>query len=316
MMLAFLAVAVAVAAQIADPATAPAQPAPAPTEPAPAEPPTAQPPTAEPAPAAAPATDAAPTTAAQTTGATTPATTGTATTGTATTQTTGAVVSERPNILVLDFRDDGVGPSAVRIIHDTLVSHVSKDTRLDVLSSEDVRRAVQLEAERREVTSCDQEGCIAEIAEALGAQLTLFGTAGKLGDLVVVNVNLYDARAARSVGRETIEVASLEELPDPLRKAGDKLIAQLFGEPVSEGPAFGPLFWTGSATAVAGLATAVVGASVYAVHISAVSAPENDTFREKTDAKLKQDAGFNTMLIGIGVLAIGGTTAGVALAIE
>lgn len=278
------------------PSEAPTEPAP-PAAPAPTE-------TETVAPAGAPVT---PTTSTTTT---TPAATATPAAAA-----TGAVVNDKPNILVLDFRDDGVGGSAVRIIHETLVAHVSKDARLDVLSSEDVRRAVQLEAERREVTSCDEEGCIAEIAEALGAELTLFGTAGKLGDLVVVNVNLYDARAARSVGRETVEVGSLDDLPKPLRRAGDKLIAQLFGETLKEGPAFGPFFWTGSAVAAAGLATAVVGAVIFGANLSAVSAPE-DTFLEKTNAKFAQDAGFNTLLIGIGVIAVGGTAAGLALAIE
>lgn len=225
-----------------------------------------------------------------------------------------AVVNEKPKILVLDFRDDGVGTSAVRIIHDTLVSHVSKDARLDVLSSEDVRRAVTREAERRETANCDEEGCIAEIAEALGAQLTIYGTAGKLGDLVVVNVNLYDARAARSVGRETIEIDSLEALPAPLRRAGDKLIAQLFGETVNEGPAFGPLFWTGTAVAGAGLIATVIGGAVFGGGIGAVE--DAVSFTDKTRAKEAQDIGLNTAVAGVAAFVVGATTAGIALAIE
>jgi hypothetical protein len=224
------------------------------------------------------------------------------------------VVNEKPKILVLDFRDDGVGTSAVRIIHDTLVSHVSKDARLDVLSSEDVRRAVAREAERREATNCDEEGCIAEIAEALGAQLTIYGTAGKLGDLVVVNVNLYDARNARSVGRETIEIGSLEALPGPLRRAGDKLIAQLFGEPVNEGPAFGPLFWTGTAVASVGAIATIVGGSVYIGGLGAVG--DATSFADKTSAKAAQDAGLNLAVAGLGALGVGAAVLIAALAIE
>lgn len=224
------------------------------------------------------------------------------------------VVDSKPRILVLDFRDDGIGPNAVRVIHDTLVSHLAKNAKLDVLSSEDVRRAVQREAERREATNCDEEGCIAEIAEALGAQLTIFGTAGKLGDLVVVNVNLYDSRAARSVGRETIEVGSLEELPGPLRRAGDKLTAQLLGEPVDDAPALGPMFWTGAVVGGAGLVTAIVGASIYGANGNAVD--EAASFTDKTNAKYAQDGGLNTFVAGAAVLAIGAITSGVAFLIE
>lgn len=273
-----IAFALVVAAQAPTPPDAPAESAAPPPAPAPAT--TAAPaPAPEPAPASTPSAEA-----------------------------------EAPKILVLDFRDDGVGASAVRVIHDTLVTHLAKNLRLDVLSSEDVRQAVAREAERRESTNCDEEGCIAEIAEALGAQLTIYGTAGKLGDLVVVNVNLYDARNARSVGRETIEVSSLEALPGPLRHAGDKLIAQLFGETVSDGPTFGPLFWTGVGVAGAGLVTTIVGGSVYFANVSAVT--DATTFQGKTEAKTAQDLGRYAAITGLGVLGVGVVVTAASFALE
>lgn len=206
-----------------------------------------------------------------------------------------AAEAERPKLLVLDFRDDGVGASAVRIIHDTLAAHVSKDARLDVISSEDVRRAVERDASRREA-NCDDESCLAEIAEALGAQLTLYGNAGKLGDLVVVTVSLYDASAGRSVGRENVEVSSLEALPPALRAAGDRLIARLaLTEPPSGSP--DPLFVAGAVTSGVGMATAIVGTAIWLPNIQAVQ--DETSFERKTSAKQAQDTG--------GLLAIGGT---------
>lgn len=231
----------------------------------------------------------------------------------------GALIEAKPKLLVLDFRDDGVGPSVVRVIHDTLVSHVSKDHRLEVISSEDVRQSLAREAERREITNCNDEGCLAEIAEALGAQLTLYGTAGKLGELVVVNVNLYDARAARSVGRETIELGSLEHLPGPLRAAGDRLIAKLGLAGATETVrafAPGPIFWTGAGLAAAGLVGGAIGTAVWIVNRDAYRLPANDTFEKKQGAKQAEDVGFGSMLIGAGALAVGGALAGVATAVE
>lgn len=231
----------------------------------------------------------------------------------------GAVVEAKPKVLVLDFRDDGVGPNVVRVIHDTLVSHVSKDHRVDVISSEDVRQALAREAERREITDCSDESCLAEIAEALGAQLTLYGTAGRLGELVIVNVNLYDARAARSVGRETIEVGALEQLPDPLRVAGDRLIAKLgLAGAKQTAHAFtpGPIFWTGVGVGAVGLMGGALGAAVWLVNRDAFRLPVNDTFEEKQAAKQTEDVGFGGMLLGAGVLAVGGAVLGVATVVE
>ncbi|MCC7110695.1 MAG: hypothetical protein IT382_15485 [Deltaproteobacteria bacterium] len=231
----------------------------------------------------------------------------------------GAVVEARPKVLVLDFRDDGVGPNVVRIIHDTLVSHVSKDHRVDVISSEDVRQAVAREAERRELNDCSDESCLAEIAEALGAQLTLYGTAGRLGELVIVNVNLYDARAARSVGRETIEVGALEQLPDPLRLAGDRLVAKLgLGGRIETTRAFspGPIFWTGAGLGVAGLLGAGIGATVWLVNRDAYRSAVNETFEAKQAAKQTEDLGFGGMLLGAGALAVGGAVIGAATFVE
>lgn len=231
--------------------------------------------------------------------------------------TAGALVEPKPKILVLDFRDDGVGANAVRVIHDTLVSHVSKDTRLDVISTEDVRQAVEREAERRAVSNCNEEGCLAEIADALGAQLTLYGTAGKLGDLVIVNVSLYDARTARSVGRETIEVGSLEGLPAPLRRAGDNLIAQLGLAETSPEFSPGPLFWTGTAIAAVGLATGSVGAIVFAANVDSYKRDDlNPSFDDKTGAKTAQDLGLYFAIGGGAGLVVGGVLLGVGAAIE
>lgn len=230
-----------------------------------------------------------------------------------------AVIDAKPKVLVLDFRDDGVGANVVRVIHDTLVSHVSKDHRVEVISSEDVRQAVAREAERREITDCSDESCLAEIAEALGAQFTIYGTAGKLGELVVVNVNLYDARVSRSVGRETIEVGALEALPDPLRAAGDRLIAKLGldGAPQTASTfAPGPMFWTGAGIGTAGLVVGTIGAAVWIVNRDTFRLPANDTFEEKQTAKQTENLGFGGMVLGAGVLVVGGAVLGVATAVE
>jgi TolB-like protein len=227
-----------------------------------------------------------------------------------------ANIEHKPKLLVLDFRDDGVGPNIVRIVHDTLAAHVSRDDRLEVVSSEDMRRALDVESQKRAL-GCDEESCLAEIAEALGAQLTIYGTVGKLGELVIVNVSLYDARASRSVGRETIESRSLEGLPAALRAAGDRLVARLPGfapqaPPPSAFP--GPLFLTGTVVGGAGLLTGAAAGLV--ALLSAAAVAERPTFQEKTEAKTAQDVATNVAVAGFVAAAVGVLLVPIALFLE
>ena len=217
-----------------------------------------------------------------------------------------AVVEAKPKVLVLDFRDDGVGENAVRIIRDTLVAHVSQDDRLEVISSEDMRRALDVDAQKRAVGACSDEGCLAEIAGALGAELTLYGTAGKLGDLVVVNVSLFDARASKSVGRETVEVKSLEQLPPALRAAGDKLIAKLprlAHKEVNSEPGLSVLGWSG----IGALGVGLVGGAVFGVVAAANNPSPTDgrTFPEKQSAVGTRNVSTGLAMAG-GALAAAG----------
>lgn len=214
-----------------------------------------------------------------------------------------SLVELKPKVLVLDFRDDGVGENAVRIIHDTLVAHVSKDPRLDIVSSEDMRRVLDVDAQKRAMGSCSDESCLAEVAGALGAQLMLYGTAGKLGDLVVVNVSLFDARTGKSVGRETVEAGKIEDLPAPLRAAGDRLLAPL-GALKGAPSALNDTLWFGGLGLVG--AGVLVAAGGLVVRFAMVGARDGaTTFADKTNAQVAADTA-TAVAIGGGVGAVVG----------
>ena len=67
-----------------------------------------------------------------------------------------------------------------------------------------------------------------EIAGALGAGLVIFGDVGQLGELLVVNLGLFNVDAAQSEGRVTIEAPSLESFPGQLKpKAWDLLTPKM-----------------------------------------------------------------------------------------
>lgn len=229
---------------------------------------------------------------------------------------TGAVVVEKEKLLVLDFRDDGVGESNVRVMHDSLAAHLSKDTRIDVLSSEDLRRALDVEGQKRALGCAGDESCLAEIAGALGARFLVYGTAGKLGGLVVVNVSLYDAEAQRSVGRETVEADELDALLPRLREAGDRLVGKLHGSgpAPSSGDLRDVLLWSGVGLGAAGLVTGVTALVVAGLSAGAIA--DKPTFADKTDAKVSYDIATLVSVGGLAALLVGGGVAGASLLVE
>jgi hypothetical protein len=215
-------------------------------------------------------------------------------------------------VLVLDVKDDGVGAGAVGIIHDSLVAALAREAQLEVLSTEDVRRVLDIEAQKSAMgcTGSD-ESCLAEIAGALDARLLVYGTAGKLGDLVVVNLSLYDAERQRSVSRETIEADRVEDLPPRLRDAAERLTAGLFGPPPGPDPV---LLWAGVGTAAVGVVGGAIALGVGVAQDRAVGDPA--AVKDKQAHKNNAVAGYQIAAVGGAVVVVGAALAGAALALE
>jgi len=150
--------------------------------------------------------------------------------GAATTSIPAAAEAESPakpqkiRILVLDLKALDVAEPIVRTIQGLVTVELTRYPQLDVISGEDVKRVVELEADKQAI-GCADESCLAEIAGAMGAELILFGEVGALGDLKVVNLSLFDTSQMRSVGRSTLQEHKLELLPDKLRPALRELLS-------------------------------------------------------------------------------------------
>ena len=101
------------------------------------------------------------------------------------------------------------------------------DLRADVLTSADLRNALDLEAQKQ-VASCDDgASCLAEIAQALDAHVVLSGNLSSLEDEWLLQVSAYDARQASSAGRRTVRATTRKDLATAAEVAGRELIAPL-----------------------------------------------------------------------------------------
>jgi hypothetical protein len=189
--------------------------------------------------------------------------------------------STRRRLLVLDVKSSDLSASEAETLTQLAATRFARYPAVEVLTGPDIRRLVDLEAQKQTAGCDDDSSCLAEIAQALGAQLVLVGQAGRLGEVIVANFSIYDARAEKTLGRVSAQSWSLAELPQKLEPALDSLGDAAFGpapaavvvaEEKDAGTSVGvdgrflALALGGGATAVAGLVVAgisVVPAILY-----------------------------------------------------
>ena len=148
--------------------------------------------------------------------------------------------AELPRILVLDLsHSDTIDAGSVTILDELLAVEMSRLPGYDVLSGADVRRLVELEAEKQSVGCADDASCLAEIAGAMGARFVVSGSIGKLGTRYVLTMTLFDSHTARSVNRVDLRATSIDEIADGLASKVKELMSALaapVAEPVVEKP--------------------------------------------------------------------------------
>lgn len=115
-------------------------------------------------------------------------------------------------VFVLDLKTSSVEPAVVSAVTGALVEDLARYQDLTVLSKEDVRRAISLEAEKQTMGCADDTSCLAEAAAAMGAELALFGEIQRVEGAYVAQLNLLDVASVESRGRVSIRGATFEEL--------------------------------------------------------------------------------------------------------
>jgi hypothetical protein len=108
-----------------------------------------------------------------------------------------------------------------------LAQGAAVDLRADVLTSADLRNALDLEAQKQVASYNDGASCPAEIAQALDAHVVLSGNLSSLEDEWLLQVSAYDARQASSAGRRTVRATTRKDLATAAEVAGRELVAPL-----------------------------------------------------------------------------------------
>lgn len=131
----------------------------------------------------------------------------------------------RNTLLVLDVRPIGVDENAVATLTAQIAEIIAQSSKLAVSTMADIKDMATLER-TRQIMGCEEDAaCLAEISSAANADLVLTSTVGKVGNSIVINLTLVDAKKAGPISRASEVVEGL----DSLEAALPQILAQLFG---------------------------------------------------------------------------------------
>jgi TolB-like protein len=131
-------------------------------------------------------------------------------------------------LLMMDLTTTGVQDETAALVGELISVELSKFSDLEVFSGADVKRMVELEADKA-AAGCEDTSCLADIAGALGARYVIYGRMGKLGSRYIITLNLFDAEEAKAIARRDIKSADLDEVSDKLNATVDELVRPLVG---------------------------------------------------------------------------------------
>ena len=104
----------------------------------------------------------------------------------------------------------------VNIISSLVTANLANYEVLRLITSTDIKNMASLEAEKQTMGCDDETSCLAELAGAMDARYVIFGDVGQLGPLLILGLNLFDAREAKAVSRMVVQTKDLEDFPGKL----------------------------------------------------------------------------------------------------
>lgn len=131
-------------------------------------------------------------------------------------------------IAVYELVVDNVEPRVAHVFVDSFLAELRKMQRVSVLSLDDVKALLDLEAQKQ-LAGCTESSCLAEIAEALGADVLVVGGFVRVNGKTAMSLKRIDARSAVVVSDYTQQItqAGGEELLASVGPIVEKLFSDI-----------------------------------------------------------------------------------------
>jgi TolB-like protein len=142
-----------------------------------------------------------------------------------------AAPEEKFQVAVMDLeRGRGIDEELGQAITQSMARELEAMGVFTAISNEDIRQMMKLE-EQKTLMGCDTASCLSEIASALGAEYTVFGSLVLLGDSYLIQLQLVQTDEARTLGRTQRELqGSATELIDVAKGALKSLVRDLLAQ--------------------------------------------------------------------------------------
>ena len=116
-----------------------------------------------------------------------------------------------PSLALMPLSAKQVTPEIVEILDELLIVTVYELGRYDVIAKGDIQAMLGMER-MKSLLGCNESSCASEIGGALGVDMMLTGSVGKLGRELVVTLLLVDAQAFKVKARKQRRLPANEEL--------------------------------------------------------------------------------------------------------
>lgn len=232
-------------------------------------------------------------------------------------------------VAVYDLAVDGVEERTGRVVTDAVVAEIRKRQRVAVISMDEVRAMLDLEAQKA-LVGCSDDSCLSEIADSLGVDQIVIGSLTRVGDESVFSLRRLDQREAAAMGQvnQRLAIAGGEEF---LAMVGPA-VSQLFQDrPLREGqtegvspelalrvnpPPLPPwLFWTTASTSGALLLAAGATLAINGLLFTQVNARQEEARitpivgKDLLELRSQNDLAATSTLVLVGAAALAGATA-------
>lgn len=124
----------------------------------------------------------------------------------------------------MQFEAVNFDPNATTLMDDLLLAEL-QSSGFDALGPGDINAMLGFER-MKEASGCDDLSCVAEIGGALGVDYLTTGKLGRLGDSLLVTLQLLDVRGVRVLARVNRTAPTEEVLPQTLAGAVQELVTQ------------------------------------------------------------------------------------------